>query len=152
MSSKKERAWPWGIAGIYGAFVLALVAYLVFSSFQRVDLVSEDYYHDELEYQDQIERIRRTAAIPGAVKIELSADQKWLQISFNEYFDASRVKGSISLFRPSDARADKRLPLQLSVQRTQSISVAALAKGKWTVKILWNHAGREYYFEEDIFI
>ena len=49
-----------GIAAFYGAFVILLIVFLIFSTFNTIDLVTEDYYAKELNYQQQINRVKRT--------------------------------------------------------------------------------------------
>ena len=55
-------------------------------------------------------------------------------------------------FRPSDARQDKLIPLELSLDRTQLLEMANMPAGRWKVKVFWTADNTEYYDEFEIFI
>ena len=49
MEKKQTRFhWGWRIALIYTTFALATIGFMIFSFTQKVDLVSTQYYADEL--------------------------------------------------------------------------------------------------------
>ena len=61
--TKKFPAWAVGITLLYSTFVVIMISFLIFTRFQKVNLVSEDYYEKGLQYQQQIEALRRTQAL-----------------------------------------------------------------------------------------
>jgi len=133
-------------------FMLLNVIFVIYTGTLSFGLVSENYYADELAYQDQIERIERTNALaqPVTVKFDPASGVK---ISFPILFEPAAVEGSIKLFRPSDQRLDRRFSINLSREGVQYISAANLpVPGLWKVKIFWQVEGIEYYFEEELII
>ncbi len=139
------------MAMLYGGFVLFILAFVIFASTQNFDLVEKDYYAKELAYQDQIERIIRTKALPEQPRIEYHAEDKAIILHFPESFRPDNIDGTLHLFRPSNARWDKIFPLSLDNERKQVIPADWLIRGKWTTKLNWSVAGVEYY-QEDMLI
>ena len=50
--------WGKGIFIFYSLFVVAILSVVYFAFTQEVNLVSEDYYQQEIAYESQIERIK----------------------------------------------------------------------------------------------
>ena len=53
--------WPIGIAGFFVVLIAALATWAVVAQRNREELVSADYYEQEVAYQQQINRLRRSA-------------------------------------------------------------------------------------------
>ena len=56
--------------------------------------------------------------------------------------------GEIIFYRPSDARKDFTVKLDIAKVENQSIRVAKLDRGLWVVKVSWKKDGKGYYKEE----
>ncbi len=54
--------WPGGFFILFGGYI---AGFIVFASRQKMDLVRNDYYDQEIRYQQQIDRVQRTAAGAG---------------------------------------------------------------------------------------
>jgi hypothetical protein len=149
---KSSNSWPLGIAIIYITFVLLLVAFVIYSGFQQVDLVTEDYYDKELKYQQQINRINRAQSLSEPVNWTYNNKDNYLLLKFPAEIDPHKVKGDILFFRPSDAKQDKLSALNLSSENTQIIHTRNLASGFWKIKIFWKEDKIEYYNEGNFVI
>jgi hypothetical protein len=141
--------WGWSIVlafSLFGAFIIGLVI----RSFQEtIDLVSEDYYQQELGYQHQIDKITNHRALP--VPLTFSQQAQRLVVQFPDDL-AAEVQGTIQLFRPSDARSDRTVTIALNPARQQIIATDRLVKGHYKIKIDWTNGGAAYYTEETIYI
>ena len=146
-----SKQWPVGIAIIYTSFVLLLIAFVIFSRYQQVDLVTEDYYDQEIKYQQQINRINRTQSLSQPVNWIFDKNKRSLTLIFPADFDPGQVHGNILFFRPSDAKQDKLVALNLSSNGTQIISTENLTPGFWKLKIFW-HVDKNDYYKEGILI
>jgi hypothetical protein len=144
---KKSTRWPLTIAAVYILFILALVAIVIFSQFQSVDLVSKDYYTQEIMYQNQIERIQRSKSLPDPVTWKYDSYNALLRINFPTHLDPGLIHGNILLFRPSDARLDRTIDIKLLSDGSQMISTKHLSSGLWKLKIFWQHTQNDYYEE-----
>lgn len=141
--------WGYKITFAFSAFVLFIV-FLVFKSFQEnVDLVAEDYYKQEIQYQQQIDKINNTNVLEQQVSFVQENQQ--IIVQFPEEFD-QELKGKINLFRPSDARFDVSTQIMLDEEHRQSIPTADMARGYYKLKIDWQHGDKNYYHEEAVFI
>jgi hypothetical protein len=121
---------------------------VVISMNQDINLVSKDYYKQEIEYEDQIQRIRNTQALEEAPEITLDRMGLSIIISFPEGLVSEDLNGYVHLFRPSDSSLDKKYRLELDGSGSQIISISGHLKGLWKVKLLWGSKGSEYYLEK----
>jgi len=113
---------------------------------QEINLVSKNYYEEELDYQSQIERLNNTARLTakpiitvsnGSLRIENPTAVKWSQ-------------GELKLFRPSDVRFDKRFPVDSLLVGDKFFDVHDFPKGMYRARLQWLMEGKEYYMEEII--
>ncbi len=149
---KKSSRWPVGIASIYIFFVLVLISFVIFSGFERVDLVTEDYYEKEIKYQKQIDRINRAESLSSPVNWNYDKNSQLLKVQFPEELTPQQIEGNILIFRPSDANEDKMIPLNLSPDGSQIVSTRQLKKGFWKLKIYWKIDDSDYYKEGPLVI
>lgn len=136
-----------------------VVAFVLFALFiatlvtvcmrQDINLVSKEYYKDELAYQDQIERIQNTRDLKEKPVIK-RINSSTLQLRFN--LEAKIQKGELILFSPSNPDLDKSFNLELSHTNTQFINIDSIQKGMYRVKLSWSAAGKQYFHEEVICI
>jgi hypothetical protein len=135
-----------------------VVAYVAFASFIGVlvticmrhdpGLVAQDYYKQELVYQQRIDQIKNAADL--SLKPTITAANNQVQISFADF---SRVtNGEFSLFRPSDARQDKTYTLPATKETVQVFDVSAQQRGMYKARLRWTMDGKEYFIEETIYI
>ena len=131
-----------------------ILAFILFATFiavlvtvcmrQDVSLVTKDYYQEELKYQDQIERMANTAALPDKPVISASA-QHGLTLSFDQLPNIEA--GELKLFCPANAAADRTFILQATPGTTQLLG-RDLPQGMYRARMTWRMQGREFYFEE----
>lgn len=148
MTNSKKSRWGIGIAVAYAVFFLAMVSMVIASRFQRSDLVTRDYYEQEIKYQEQIDRLARTAAQGHALDIQFDAVLDAVSIQFPTAVAGSRVSGKIALFRPANAAYDKTYDISLDAANRQILSCDRLPRGMWRVKIAWRIDSEEFYTEE----
>lgn len=140
--------WGNGIAFVYIAFVV-LVGFMVYLTFgEKWDLVSEDYYEQEIKYQDKIDQ--KSAAIADEIKPQLSIDGKQLVVKIPTDEAMAQLSGTIHFFRPSDASKD--FQMTLSGEQLEKIALDRFSKGKYTAKIEWEINGKKYYNEQTLII
>ena len=147
-TNQKKSKWGIGIFTLYGGFVLFILICVAFASMQSFDLVEPDYYQKGIDYQQQIDRLDRTAASGETPAIGYDATQNGIMVAFPSTVVPGEARGTITLFRPSNAQWDKTVPLNLDSEGKQVISAAALAKGRWRVKVNWTIGDSAYYAED----
>ncbi len=150
--TKKKFHWGWGIVSLYGGFVIFMLGIVAYASLQHFDLVDKDYYARGVDYERQIERIKRADSllVQPAVSFESSTGE--LVLGFPKVGIPSDVSGTLTLFRPSAASLDFVVPLALGSDFTQRIKPDRLAKGMYRTKLLWVVGGQEYYQERELLL
>jgi hypothetical protein len=140
------RRWNWGkgIVLVYSLFVLGIL-YLVYQSKQqKLDLVYEDYYAQELMFQNQIDatqRVEDAGEKPSLVRKEggvflLISSAKGIQVS-----------GSLTAYCASDKSKDQLMRLNQTTAGLWRLPVLDLKSGRYTFKIKWKQLGELYYSE-----
>jgi hypothetical protein len=143
----------WGIKLMF-VFVgfVGLVLVMVYLTFQHdVDLVAEDYYDQEIKYQEEINRLKKASLLEDPLQIVFNRQENQLKIVF-PHPEPSLVQGEILLFRPSDRKQDERYPVNPDVNGSQVIRVGGLSPGLWKIKIYWNYREDKYLEEKDLIL
>lgn len=143
-------SWGVKIAVLYISFVVLILAMVVFSLTRNSPLVKENYYEEEIKYQQQIDRLKRTKTLSEEIKYQQI--DGGMMIKFPEEIDVKNIKGDILLYRPSDEKKDFKLSLNLDTEREQTINIAKLDKGFWRIKLNWVMYDVEYYDESHFYI
>jgi hypothetical protein len=141
----------WGnwIAFAYTAFVV-LIIFMVYLTFgEKWDLVSEDYYEQEIKYQEKIDQ--KSRALEAEVKPQISIAGQNLVLSIPLSFESENntIEGKANFFRPSDADKDFEFTIR-SIK--ESIPLEKFSKGKYLAKIEWTYKGEKYYNEQTLII
>lgn len=142
--------WGTGIVITFALFFIGLAIIVVIAMRQRNDLVMEDYYAQELKHEEQIDRERRTAAMPEHVKAFIANGM--VTVSFPRTMQSDGVSGTLVFYRPDDERKDFALPIALDSANSQYIPVNVLRTGHWRLKVRWKYDKREYYQEEGVIV
>ncbi len=140
--------WGKGIAAVYISFVALILGFVFYFMNQDVDLVTHKYYDEEIKYQDQIERIKRTNVLEEKPKIEV--ENRVLKLVFPKMLLDKPVTGTINFYRPADKRRDFSININLDKDGTQKIAQGKLNTGLWKIKLSWISDGLEYYNEQII--
>ncbi len=142
--------WGTGIVLVSLLFMTFIVVLVVKTYQHKVDLVSEDYYSQELTFQDRIDKMNNVKKDADKVKWEMKETE--IRFQFPTCKDYTTIKGTIEFFRPSEVGKDVTIPVQTDAVREQAVSKAPLLRGLYRLKLDWSADGVLYYTEEDIFI
>lgn len=141
-------SWGWKIVVLYSLFVIMTLFMVFFFTRQKVDLVADDYYKQEIDYQGQIDKISNAKLLKEPVGIEYFAESRIVKFNFPQEHSEGGVNGKIYFYRPSNADEDKKFDILLESTGVQKIAVGSLNKGLWKVKISWTSSGKEFYDEK----
>ncbi len=146
----KNNPWPYAIIAYFVVFIGAMTSWVVFAVQNDMELERADYYEHEMCYQSQIDRLHRTAAIRKDVQIQYSPDRDVIALTLPREHLSSQITGEIHLYRPSDSKLDRKLPLKLAESGTQQINVAGLPAGLWKLRVSWATNGDEHYVDHPV--
>jgi|SRR5215471_3983915 len=142
--------WGTGITLAYLAFATGTMAVVVFAVRRPVDLVATDYYAQSLRQDQQMDAVRNARDL-GAQAAIVQPGGRSVVVSIPRA-QAASAHGTVTLYRASDASADRVFPLEADAEGRQSIALDGLAPGSWLVRVRWNADGREFYVEQHVFL
>jgi nitrogen fixation protein FixH len=148
----RRNPWPLGIVVFFGLFLSATVGLVVFSTTQQAELVSRDYYQQELQYQGQIERLGRTQRFRAEVAVGYDPSKQEITLRLPADHARRHPAGTIRFYRPSAASLDHEVRLAVSATGAQTVDARGLQPGLWKVRVLWAVDGQEYYFDQRVVV
>ena len=138
--------WGTGIVLAFIAFI-SFILYFVFiaSSDPRADhdMVTDEYYKKELEYQKELDASSNLEKVRG--KVTLLRSEQGLGIRFPDSMEPNKIEGKVSLYRPSNEQLDFEIPIQIS-DSVLLIPDSRLLDGRWDMRIEWTYGGTPYLF------
>jgi len=144
----KFNPWPYGIIAFFVLLICALATVVVIASTHRESMVSENYYEQELKFQDQIDGAARAQKCGAQVKLDASTGKLILNIPPAQL--AQQFSGAIQFYRPSSPTLDREFPLTPNHDGSQALDVSKLVAGLWHVRVSWIANGQEYLLEQKI--
>ncbi|MGW8122454.1 FixH family protein [Roseivirga echinicomitans] len=144
--------WGTKIVISFVCFVALLVTMVYVSVTTDFYLVADDYYEQELTYEDQIQRMKNVNGLAEKPNFTLVRNEGRAELRFPLSVMNAMDQGKISFFRSANARLDKEFDLVFDENGIQVFDMNQLANGAWKVKIEWKSKGTEYYQELNIVI
>lgn len=115
---------------------------------QRVDLVRDDYYQDEIAYQQHIDRVDNAARLNTPWTVTYLEERQQVVFTLPD----SLRRGEITFYRPADRLQDRRVPIPEIHPIRQVVSTETMGRGYWRVKLTWTDGRREFYTENELFL
>jgi hypothetical protein len=140
-------SWGFKIACLYTGFALLIATMVILTIGENTDLVTPDYYEQELKFQDRIDAIDRTGVLQEPLIWKL--EQRRLYLNFPHETSGKEISGTVYFFRPSDAKLDKNVTIPETSDSTTSISTSTLQPGMYKMQISWQ-ANSATYFNEGV--
>lgn len=126
----------------------ALMATLVYKATQaKFELVSKDYYQDELRYQDKIDGAAN-AALEAPISIQVN--DEIISIEFPDAQKNANITGEAWFYCSVDATKDKRFVLSVDSTGIQRIERKGLQKGDYQIKISYEINQKKYYIAQQL--
>lgn len=130
--------WGQGIAIFLTIFVISILA-VVYKAFQTTtELVAEDYYNQEIAYQDEIDARKRGRYLERSLSLLVVKDQVIVQMDSLRI--AEKPEGKIRFYRPSDSNLDREYPILMGGDALK-IPLSDFRTGPYTVELRWNENG-----------
>lgn len=139
--------WGVKITGLYLGFVAIIVTLVVGSMRQDFDLVADDYYQQELEYQQVLDAGKNQLALSAPVHIH--ANSTMLVLDFPAEFRDKVLTGKIHFYSPVNSSWDKIVAVNTTANSI-SVARAELKNTTYKIKIDWAADGKKYYQESEI--
>lgn len=132
---------------LYLSFVGLILTLVVLSYSYDIELVSKDYYAQELKYQDKIDAINNANSLNGSIHHQIS--EKNIVLSIDSAINFKDFKGEVVFFRPSDFKKDVKMKLNF-INNTQTIDLKNFEKGVYKMQLSWSSNNKQFFKEEVI--
>ncbi len=137
--------------------VLAMIAFMSFILFFVVkmftedqyeyDLVVEEYYKQEIGFQEELNAEK--GALELSEKLVIEHSEAGVLINFPGDQVSGDIEGIVSFYRPSNKDLDFTKPVSLEEQK-MFISENEIAAGRWNISVRWNQNGKTYLTKKNI--
>jgi hypothetical protein len=148
----QRNFWPHGIIATFVVFVAGTAALVVIAGTHKTDLISPNYYEDEIKFQGRLDQLNRTAKLGDQVKVAYDVTKQSINISLPAGQVTPAIAGRLHLYRPSATGLDRELKLQLDLNASQTVDAATLAPGLWKVRVQWTVANQSFFAEKSIVV
>lgn len=137
--------WGSGIFIFLVIFFISIFTFLYIAFNNDIELVEEDYYPKELNYQQQIDKQDNLKQLGDQINIIKSTDYISLQFPKSQIQDS--IFGQIILYRPSNSKLDKAIRIKTDSNNVHLISTKEFIAGKYVLKVAWSYKQKAYYQE-----
>ena len=141
--------WGYKILLVYLAFIVGILILVYKSSSQKVDLVTENYYQQELKYEQKIDQAERAQSLSSPLRYEVNKNE--ISIFFPEEMKDKNISTEILLYYPADESKDSVYNLETSSGKL-TIVLPEKDKGMYELKMDWKVDTTKYYSEHKVLI
>jgi nitrogen fixation protein FixH len=145
-----RNLWPLGIILTFVLFISGTISLVVMACSQKQDLVSADYYEQEIKFQSHIDQLDRTRHLGRDGSVAYDPATRRIRIALPIAVGARASAGRIQLYRPSAAGLDRLVKLETDAQGVQFLDAASLQRGLWKVRVSWNVKDQDYFLDQTI--
>lgn len=132
---------------LYLSFVAMIVTLVVSSSKQKFDLVSQEYYKDEIAYQHVLDASRNQAGLAGTLVVR--GDSKAITFEFPAEFTGKSITGTIQFYSAVNKQWDRTFPVS-TTDNKMVIDKKALYPTNYKIKLSYAIDGKDYYQENEL--
>lgn len=142
--------WPYAIFAVFGCFAAGMTTMVVVACRSNSELVSRDYYEQELRFQGRLDSLDRTKPFHATAKYD--SDAKRIVIALPAEHAGKNLDGQIQLYRPSAEGLDQTFKLAPDAAGLQTLDAASLQAGLWKIRVAWKFDGQDFFLEQKIVI
>ena len=132
---------------LFIAFIMYFVVSMMTNKKYDHDLVTEEYYEEELLHQNEIDKMNNAKALQANVNWEKTSEG--IEIVFPSNLNYKTITGKVFLYRPSNKKLDSEFNISLS-NNIMLIPKTKLLDGRWNIKVDWQYQGVPYLYKESI--
>jgi len=142
--------WGQKLILVFAVFAIGM-GYLVFRCTQvNTELVTKEYYKDELRYQDVIDGTKTANALGD--RVHLMQQDEMITVQLPGEMKNEIITGNIWFYCAADAKKDRRITIDANSEAIQRIDKKIFLPGSYTVKFDWTSNSKHYYAEQPLTI
>lgn len=142
--------WGTGIVIAFIGFIGFIMYFVINMNTNKkydTDLVTEDYYRQELEFQNDINKVANSKNLEKNIRYKKT--DEGLIIEFPETLKAENITGKVFLYRPSNKQLDFEMPILLS-DIYLLVPDKRLLGGRWNITVDVMYQSKRYFFTKEI--
>ena len=143
-------SWGHGVVIALACFIIFILSMIfLFPNGQKnSEMITDNYYEEELKYQDVIDAKNRADQL--AEKSDVEFGKEGIKIIFPENYDNHNTKFDFYLYRTDDQNLDVKKEFTLNADHTFLIPAKILSKGNYILKVKWITNKTQYQRDYDI--
>jgi hypothetical protein len=141
--------WGHKIIIVFTLFAAGILTLVTKSMRTKIDLVTADYYGEELKYQQVIDGRKQALSLSSPVKI--SQEENTVTLAFPAEMQDIPLTGNVLFYRASNSAQDVSLPLQ-NQKGLLIVDKNRLQKGSYRIQLTWQANGKKYFQENAMMV
>ena len=142
--------WGTGIFLFYTIFAGTLFFAVYKSTQYDHSLVVENYYEEDINYQNRYDQIQNSRSLEAGLVIKLNNSENVIALDFPK--DKTGISGEILLYRANNKKLDQHIPIQLNAENKMLIPTQNIVSGRWKLEVEWETGGKSYFDKRTLFI
>ncbi|BEV04920.1 FixH family protein [Chryseobacterium gambrini] len=146
----KNFNWGHGVIIALASFMIFILSMMfLFPNGQKnSEMVTDNYYEEELKYQDVIDAKKRADELKE--KPTYSQNPSGIRITFPKDYNNSNTKVKFVLNRTDDQNLDVHKTVQLDANQSFLIPAQVLKLGNYTLRLNWTKDKTDYRMDYDV--
>lgn len=149
-SKKFKFNWGHGLALALILFALSMGYAVYLAVTQKYDLVTDDYYAQELRYQERIDQKQNALRLGEPLGLAYKRDELLLQMP--RELHGQKAELILEMYCVTNAQNDFSLSQENWTVSDFALPGERLPTGRWTAKLTLHTAETSYYFDPQISI
>jgi hypothetical protein len=141
-------SWGYKIASVYMLFVAGILFLVFKANNEEFDLVTKDYYGEELKYQQVIDETENYSKLSAPLSVEKT--DSTVNIRFPEEMKGKKKEIDFYLYYPADAKKDFRISIETN-ENEFAQPLPTGTKGMYDLKLSWQADSIKYLHRQKIF-
>lgn len=144
--------WGHGLALAMVAFIIFILSMIFFfpNGQENSELVANDYYQEELSYQEVIDAKHNAELLPKELQPEYVQNEEGIKVIFPDKTVDKNSEVKFHLYRIDNQRLDIKKTITLDVQNAFFIPKNILVTGGYVLKVYWQREGKKYQIDYEL--
>lgn len=142
--------WGYKILIVIIVFVVGMLSMVYISMQQTNDMLDENYYVREKQFQSLIDAQKALQKIQTQPLVVQNDNQVTVQLPDSSFDNISEA--SVDFLKPDNQKLDISYKLQPDVAGQYNIDKTSLTKGMYKVRVKWTNAGQLYYSDDNFYV
>jgi hypothetical protein len=140
--------WNWGtgIILVYSGFVVFMLGMVYMCTRQHFDLVTPDYYEEELAFQQVINGKENENLLDKSTQVVVGTQS----ITVTLPMEKTDAGGTVIFYKPDNSKYDFSLPLNGLSELT--VPIEKFQTGMYKVISKWEYEGKPYFNEQALYL